>query len=128
MSARALAGVLLAAAAVPAGCGDEDENKDVGKTYFTALADGDGTKACAQLTPKARAGLAQSLGAPDYGLSCREFVEQKLYLFVGRQGADAYRSVKLTPVEIDGDKATAGNAHFRKDGGTWRVEPAFGAP
>ena len=127
MTRRALASA-LAAVALLAGCGEEDEIKDVGRTYFTALADGDGRKACDQLTPKARSEFARSLGAPGYGLDCRQFVEQKLYLFVGRDGKDAYRSVKLTPVKIDGDKATAGNVHFRKEDGEWRVEPAFGAP
>jgi hypothetical protein len=125
----ARAASFLAALALLAGCGsDEDDIARVGRTYFTALADGDGPKACAQLTDKARAGFAHSLGAPSYGLSCEEFVGQKLYLFVGRDGKDAYRGVKLSPVEIDGDKATAGNVHFRREGGRWRVEPAFGAP
>jgi hypothetical protein len=127
VSIRALVSVLAAGAAL-AGCGDEDEIKKVGKTYFTALADGDGRKACDQLTPKARSEVARAFGAPSYGLDCREFVEQKLYLFVGREGKDALRGTKLTPVEVDGDEATAGNVHFRKDDGKWRVEPAFGSP
>jgi hypothetical protein len=125
---NARAAACLAALALFAGCGDDDEIAKVGRTYFDALADGDGPKACGQLTAKARAGFAHSLGAPSYGLSCPEFVEQKLYLFVGRDGKDAYRNVKLSPVETDGDKATAGAVHFRREDGKWRVEPAFGAP
>jgi hypothetical protein len=126
VSGRAAA-LLTAAALLAPGCGEDDKVKEVGRTYFDALANGDG-KACDQLTAKARSEFAHSLGAPGYGLGCREFVEQKLYLFVGRDGKDAYRNVKLTPVKIDGDKATAGNVHFRKEDGRWRVEPAFGAP
>ncbi len=124
----ARAAACLAALALLAGCGDEDEITKVGRTYFAALADGDGPKACEQLTATARAGFAHSVGAPSYGLSCEQFVEQKLYLFVGRDGKDAFRNTKLSPVEIDGDKATAGAVHFRREDGKWRVEPAFGAP
>lgn len=109
--ARRMAVAALAAGVLLVGCGAADEEDNAAKpvkAYLNALAEGDGARACEQLTGRAQreliAGLADTL--PEAGvLTCEEAVEQ-ISGIVGPDEADMLSNAEIK-VTLDGDRAKA---------------------
>jgi hypothetical protein len=127
--------VVVGAAVAVAGCGgggggsDEDDAKSAVKTYFSALADADGARACSQLTPaEQRLVLDQvQTRAPKVGAkTCADAVTA-----IGEQlpeaGKEKLRGAEFSDVSIDGDSATVtikgatSDAKLTKSGDRWLI-------
>ena len=119
-----VAGLVLAFLAVTlTGCGvgratNEEKISKTATTYLRALADGETTKACAQLTRRAR------------GERCETATKERL----SRLEPDALKNAADGSLDIDvhGDTATAGlsepdGARFllAKVGGDWRIDSGY---
>jgi hypothetical protein len=113
--------VLVASASTACGVGaptDEEKISKTATTYLRALADGDATKACTQLTRRAR------------GERCEEMITERL----SRLEPDALKNAAdgSMEIDVDGDSATAGlsepeGARFllTKVGGEWRIDSGY---
>ena len=89
------------------GSSDEDQVKDTIKSYLSAIADGDGAKACDQLSTNGRTEIAQ-LGA-QVGAStidCEQIVQQ-LSSVIGSENTDSLKNAQVSSVQINGNQATA---------------------
>jgi hypothetical protein len=120
---RALLLVLPLLAAAVAGCGvgpatNEEKISKTASTYLRALADGDTTTACAQLTPRAQGdGCARAMKARLPGLDPE----------VLNDAAD-----DSMDIDVDGNRATAGlseppGARFLlvKTSDDWRIDSGY---
>ncbi|HET6494689.1 MAG TPA: hypothetical protein VFH61_04885 [Thermoleophilia bacterium] len=132
---RATAPVLVVAALLAlAGCGsDEDNVSDAVTTYYDALADGDGEKACDQLSGNGTRELVAFANEqlPELGtLDCASIVEQFSGL-IGEDERNILRDAEVTDVEIDGDEATAqiegatASPVLVKSDGDWLIDSGF---
>jgi hypothetical protein len=115
--------VVLLAAGLAAGCGvgkasNEEKISKTATTYLRALADGDGAKACLQLSRHAR------------GERCEQALKQRL----SRLDPDALRKAADGSMDIgvNGNRATASwsepqPAHFVlvKVGAEWRIDSGY---
>jgi hypothetical protein len=126
--------VVVGAAVAVAGCGggggsDEDGAKSAVKTYFSALADADGARACSQLSPaEQRLVLDQvQTRAPKVGAkTCADAVTA-----IGEQlpeaGQEKLRNAEFSDVSIDGASATVtikgatSDAKLTKSGDRWLI-------
>lgn len=105
-----LLGLVLVGVALPLGAcgGDEsDAAAEPVRVYFAALADGDGERACEQITGEAQREMLGYLGdlLPEFGVrTCAEGIE----VLAGNMGADerAILEDATFEIEIDGDRAT----------------------
>lgn len=121
MSSRTLLAV-LAAAFTFAGCGNStaDDAAQPVKTYFDALADGDGERACDQLAGEAQRELVVSAveQVPELNITtCAETVEAVSGM-IGPDEESRLRDAEMR-VEVDGDTATV-----TPEGGTDSAEVA----
>ena len=116
---------------VLAGCGGGEEGKvrEVMQRHAEALAEGDGERACRDLTAEARRLVVVSVDAVAPGLGART-CEQALRAIGGRLDDEAKRQLRDAhyEVELHGDgTATAdpdtvsGEAQLRKRGGRWVI-------
>jgi len=116
---------LLALAVCMAGCGragDRDDARAVTERFLTALDRGDGTTACAQLSPDTRAALVDEEGKP-----CREAVGS-----LGLQ-ASAVARLQLYVTNAKADLANGDSAFLSQGAQGWRLSavgcrPARGKP
>ena len=127
MRRGACAGALIAALAFGGlGCGgggDSDEVKDTVKSFFSALADRDGKKACSLLS-KSLVASAQ-VGGGDCAKSVKAVAAQA----VPDNKRSEARDIDVTDVKIKGSTATAfakGKKGKRqvtllKEGGKWKL-------
>jgi hypothetical protein len=124
-SVRIVATGLSAAAmcSAVAGCGGSNSKSEVTstvKTFLTAFADGNGVKACAQLTAQEASTAAKSTG------SCSSAVHA-LSSDAGGSGAAKLRNAKITSVKITGKNAVATiagattQADLTEIGGRWYI-------
>jgi len=127
--------LLLAAlpfALVACGGNEEDRAAEPVKSYLAALADGDGERACDQLTGNAQreliAGLAE--GLPEAGvMTCEEAVE-KMSGIVGPDEADLLSDAEVE-VTLDGDRGKArpvegtDTIDIVKSDGRWLIDGGF---
>jgi hypothetical protein len=122
---------VLFAAACGSGDSDEDNAASAVRSYFAALADGDGGKACGHLTGNGQRLLLELVFA-DLPVqaqdTCAENVEAMADSF-GHEEKDALRDAKVTAMLSDRDTATAtieGSAASptvqKGRDGTWRIE------
>src|SRR4051794_26855626 len=127
---------VLAAALVAGGCGAGNDvaqiNKVVGD-YGRALAAGDGDRACAMLTPRARAHLVRA--NPMLGLrECRLVVRIVPAMFTDDQLREL-RHLRLEDAKITGDRAVGrhaglhalertGDPRLRRIDGRWLIDGA----
>jgi hypothetical protein len=127
MRRGACAGALIATLALGAvGCGgggESDKVKDTVKSFFAALADRDGKKACSLLS-KALVASAQVGGG-----SCATSVKAVAAQAVPDNKRGEARSINVTDIKIKGTTATAfarGKKGKRqvtlvKEGGKWKL-------
>ena len=116
--------LLLLVALLGVGCGsdEEDEVRGVLKTYLRAVADGDGAKACDQMTPAAQRQLVEGvLGARD----CRHAVGLFAERLPGRL-KDTMRDPTIEDVEVDDSRATVNvkdveRGALEKVDGEWKI-------
>jgi hypothetical protein len=136
---RTLPAALAAAAALAlAGCGgsdspsDEAAIKSVVRTYFTAFADGDGSKACDQLSIDTRGQIADAAKPKTCAAALTDASrrpEMKQYL-------DGFRKVEVEEVTVAGNDASAKvkaigqttTLPLIKVSGDWRINGTDGAP
>jgi hypothetical protein len=120
----------LLATGLAVGCGGSDDDpEDVVRTYLEAVADGDGEKACDQLTGEAKRQAVDFLSsqAPEFGAtSCEDGLDQ-LSENLGEDEKDILREPGEATVEIDGDSATVTfeeattPAELTKSGDDWLI-------
>jgi hypothetical protein len=103
----------LLAVALVAGCGggssDEESVKESVRTYLSAFADGDGDRACDQLTGEAQRHAVDALRqqVPEFNAtSCPDAIEA-VSENIGEDEKSGLRDVEFQSVTIDGDRATA---------------------
>lgn len=125
ISATALAALGLA------GCGSGSDPASVVKTYFSAIAAGDGKTACAQLAPSAANQLAQVAQQAHLGSTCADVISKE----AGQISAAAKQSlqnVKVTKTSTSGNAATVTatapapsnrtvSIHLSNAGGRWYI-------
>lgn len=129
---KLVAGMLVALVALAAaGCGSSDEDKveDAVIEYVDAVAEGDGSKACEQLTTEAQEAVA--------GGDCAERVE-RLSANLSEGQRNAFAEAEVIEVTIDGDQGSArlttpdqpeddpdayGVVPVEKQDGDWKVSP-----
>jgi tetratricopeptide (TPR) repeat protein len=127
-------GLALAAVAVLAGCGgggsDKDKAQAVVKTYLGALADGDGEKACDQMTGELKREtvdtLPQDVPALKNLASCKEVVAV-IADNIGGDEKQKLRNIKFAATTVNGDEATVkvegatSDVELRKSDGRWYI-------
>jgi hypothetical protein len=124
--------LVVAAACSLCGCGgsgDGDAAKNVVKTYFSALADADGARACSQLdSAEQRLILDQvQTRAPKVGAKTCADALTALGEQLPEAAKDKLRTAELSDVSIDGDAATVtikgatSDAKLTKSGGRWLI-------
>jgi hypothetical protein len=131
---NAIVSPVVAAAAVVGGCGGgggggEDDVKNVVKTYFSALAEADGPRACSQLNDAEQHLVLEQVQtrAPKVGAkTCADAVTA-----IGEQlpdsGKQALRNAQFEEVSINGDSATVkikgatSDATLTKSGDRWLI-------
>lgn len=127
-AAAAVAGSALLAAC-GAGSGDTASVKQAVTTYLRAVADGDGTKACSQLTTSEAVQFAAYVAQQDPQVdssSCASAVSA-LSGSLGGDGAAKLRDATIDNVNVSGDSATAQvvggttKPQLRKVGGRWYI-------
>jgi hypothetical protein len=106
------AGAACAACLFATGCGgqsDADRIQQTVKTYLSALADGDGAKACDQLTgDQTRAVVDHAITSlPELQASGCADALTKLSGSLGADEKQTLRDAKVTQVQVSGDSATA---------------------
>jgi hypothetical protein len=120
---------LLAALLGCAGAPDDKAVQDTVKTYLDALAEGDGEKACDQLTGTAKLDAVEALRErlPELGASSCEDGLSQLAENIGEVEKDALRDPGEIIVRISGDSATAKpengarEAELNKAGDKWLI-------
>jgi len=139
----------LALAAAPAACGDDGASSpaDAVRAYNSALADGNGDKACAQLDVAAQKELQESIQGAARG-SCKKVIEA-IAAFYDDATKDRLRKAKVAASE-QGDHGSARfnspaglggpdqaqTYELRREGGKWKItslglsgaDPGTGAP
>lgn len=98
------------------------------KTYLEALADGDGEKACDQLTGEAKRAVLDEISGqlPEFGAASCEDALDTLAENLGEDEKSALRDAEIE-VKVDGDTATArpakgtDDAELRKIDGKWLI-------
>jgi len=135
--ATALLSVVVLAALGISACGeasDEDGVTETMSTYLSALASGDGTQACEQLTgPQARLMFEDALvQLPELqATSCADALSK----MAGSLGADekaALEDADVVNIEVDGKTSTAEiaggttTAHLEKSGDQWLISNGLG--
>jgi hypothetical protein len=126
-TAVAAAGGYLVFGPAPHEGNSEAEIKKTVKTYVSAFAQGDGEKACAQLTDTARqavAGVSGNVGAK----SCPQAFERTREIG-GKSVIEAARRIQVRKVRLDGGTATvelrAGTqdsvAQLEQVGSGWKI-------
>ena len=105
MRTATLAAGCAAAALAIAGCGksDEDKVKDTVSSYISALADGDGDKACGLVSNAAGDQIKKQSKAKD----CASAIESFTKSDDGAAVKKAFKEAKVEKVEVKGEKATA---------------------
>ena len=100
-----LAAGCAATALALAGCGqsDEDKVKETVNSYITALADGDGDKACGLVSKAAGDQIKTQSKAKDCAAAIESFTKSS----DGAAVKKAFKSAKVEKVEVKGEKATA---------------------
>jgi hypothetical protein len=95
------------------GCGGGDDKppgeKEAGAAvtaYAHAFGSGDGDKACALLTPDARAAFVKRVSSLVGTTDCAEAMA-KLQTFAGPNVTGPFEDATVSDVKVDGDKATA---------------------
>jgi hypothetical protein len=133
-----VATVAVLITAVLAGCGSGSEGgstkpADVVTRYHAAIAEGDGSAACAQLSAAAQKQLQESTQGAARG-SCTQVIEL-LSAFYDGAAKKALKVAKVTVIE-DGDAATASfsaplgiggppqqqSYDLKRTGGKWKIE------
>lgn len=117
----------------PGGFSDRDRVRATVETYLSALADGNGHKACKQLTGEGKRELVDFALSqlPELGtIDCVKIVEQ-IHGILGADEADVLRNAKVTDVSIQGDAASATikgattSPSLKKSGGRWLINSGF---
>ena len=126
---------LVIAAALAGGCGGSDDGaddagpEDVVRTYLEAVADGDGERACDQLTDDVQRQAVDFLSAQLPQLeasSCADGLGQ-LAEDLGEEEKDGLRDPGEASAEIDGDTAIVRfeqgttDAELTKEGDSWLI-------
>ena len=116
--------LVLTLAVVAGGCGSQEEDavRDVIKVYLRAVADGDGRKACGQLTP---AGQRELIAGVFGARRCDEAVR----LYADRlpdRLKDRLRNPTIDQIEVRGPRATVHvkdieRGALEKVDGKWKV-------
>ena len=132
-----LAGLLAAAALALAACGGEETTEEeavegVVRTYFTAFADGDGAKACGQLTTDAQLKLVEGARATD----CPEAMQAAADQPAVKPYVERFRDAEVLEVTVAGTQATAKveaigeetTIPLVKQDGAWKIEGGDVAP
>jgi hypothetical protein len=133
MIGRTLA-LALGSGALLLGCGTSDRDRAAGtvKTYLSALADGDGKRACDQLTGQAQRDLVAGLleKVPELAaLSCPEAV-RKIGALIGPDEKATLTEAKIR-VTLNGDRAQAipaggtDTVDLVKTDGGWLISGGF---
>jgi hypothetical protein len=142
LHARKLMLAVLALSAVAAGgCGgddsggggggdDEAQVRDVVTSYASAVADGDGDEACGYLSDGALKAIEKAAEAVDAD-GCAGVLE-KATEDASAEDVEQVKSIKVTSVQITGDRATAQTAvagedsspaMLVKEDGDWKIAP-----
>jgi hypothetical protein len=133
---RLLTILAVAGAAAAAGCGggdgggdDEERITRVVDDYLTALASGNGERACAQLTPGAQKEAVETVTAafPDAGgMSCEDAIAE-LSADTDQRRKETMLNPKVEDVAVSGDSATArvkglsGTARLQRVEDAWKL-------
>jgi Putative lumazine-binding len=130
------AAAVAAAALALAGCGgdgksDKQKIEATLNAYYTAFADGDGAKACAQLTRQATAELVKRTRAKD----CATAIEQASKRPDVAPYTERFRDAEVTSVDAGKKNAIAevtalgqtDDVPLRKEDGKWKIEGADSA-
>jgi hypothetical protein len=114
---------------VLAGCGssDEDALRETFTTYREAFEQGDGERACAQLTEKSRSEFATSIAAK----TCPDAVAKARKALSADERAQ-FRALRVEKVKVDGErgvvtvtgrtKEPASGWRMVKEDGTWLLD------
>jgi hypothetical protein len=127
-----IAATVVAVALTLAGCGgsdptsDEQVIEDTVKTYFTAFADGDGQRACDQLSSSVQGQIEKATKAKDCATALEAAAQQPEF----KQYVDELRDVEVLKVTVADRDATAKikaigqttTMPLRKDGDTWKIQ------
>jgi ketosteroid isomerase-like protein len=132
-----IAATVAVLALVIAGCGDDaksDEQaiKDTVRTYFTAFADGDGARACDQLSSTVRDVIEQKTKDKDCATALELAAKQPAF----KRYIGDLREVEIQKVTISGNAATAKvkaigqttTMPLSKVGDKWKIEASEVAP
>jgi hypothetical protein len=135
--ARAAAAALGAALALAAGgCGQDQGESDAvraaARSYFAALASGNGAQACRMLTDDVRKQFVAGVAAITSASNCEQALQTVLKGTSGHLVRRVARAARIGQAKVDGDTATvklSSNAQevdvrMRKQGGAWRVDQA----
>lgn len=134
---RAAVAAGLVAAAAASGCGggsadsEREQVRSAVRTFFRAIAAGDGSQACAAMTAAARRQFTENdvrQGRP--GGTCTQVVERNSRTFAGRD-LDRIGREAAAKIAIRGDAATATTTSGRRLGltkvdGRWRLSDLTG--
>lgn len=124
----------LALAVLVAGCGggskgsDREQVRSSVTDYAHAFGDGDGKKACSQLTAAAQASFVTRVSALTGTRDCAQAID-KLHAVAGAAITGPFQDAKVTAVKITGDSATATlsagggstTVPLSKQGGEWKI-------
>ena len=121
--------VVLAVALVVGCGGSEDSPEDVARTYLEAVADGDGEKACDQLTGEAQRQAVTFLAqqVPEFGATSCEDGLDMLGENLGEDEKEILRDPGEATVDENGDTATVTfenattPAELTKSGDDWLI-------
>jgi hypothetical protein len=135
--ARAVAAALCVALSLGLGaCGQDQGESDAvraaARSYFTALASGNGVQACRMLTDEVRKQFVAGVAAITSASSCEQALQTVLKGTSGHLVRRVARAARIGQAKIDGDTATvklSSNAQevdvrMRKQRGAWRVDQA----
>lgn len=111
------------------GGGDQAAVKQTVTTYLTALADGNGARACSQLTDTEALAVVSSISQqlPELNVSSCADAMTKVSRSLGGDGAAKLRAAKVTNVKVAGSSASATvaggstTARLTKVGGHWYI-------
>jgi fructose/tagatose bisphosphate aldolase len=134
-AARARAAVTLAALALTVGgCGQDQGESDAvrsaARSYFAALASGNGGQACRMLTDEVRKQFVAGVAAITSASNCEQALRTVLKGSSGHLVRRVARAARIGQAKVDGDTATvklSSNAQevdvrMRKQHGAWRVD------
>ena len=130
-SAALAATAAVAAGACGGGAGDKEKIEATVRAYYTAFADGNGAKACEQMSASTRDQFTKAAKTGDCGAAITKATQRPDV----KRFTSKLRDAEVMSVKISGETATARvraigaetEVPLRKEGEDWKIEGPLGA-